>query len=245
MTRRAAAVGLVGILGTVFLTMLISLAAGVIIGIFVPTPSDAFWNAAFIVDKWTSALLALACAASLLRWHSLSPASFGLHVERFAAQTAWGIAALVAVYVAFGLSLVAVTILIAAVPSLQQDLAARGEFLALLPVHDTLGAILLLIPVAIHEELLFRGLLLPYLRRVGCSWTAAVLVSAAIFASLHVTQGWLAIPQIFCVAVALGTVFVVSRSLSAVMIAHFLFDFLQLQLIRVLWPWLEQYTKQG
>jgi len=83
-------------------------------------------------------------------------------------------------------------------------------------------------------------------RRVLGSWWWAGLVSASLFAGLHVFhQGVLAgMIQIFGVGVVLTVFFIVSRSLLAVTIAHFLFDFVQFQVIRML-PDLEQMLEEA
>jgi membrane protease YdiL (CAAX protease family) len=244
LSRSAAGRGLALILLILLVTLCVEVAAQVLFLRPGTESAPALWQTVIVADKCVSALLALAGAALCLRLFQLPPAAFGLRMERIGRQTAWGLATFCGVYAAFAFSMVVVTVLVLAVPSLQEDLKARGEFLELLPINSVTGAVLLLIPVAIHEELLFRGLLIPFLRRVGCPWAVAVFLSATIFALLHIEQGWLALPQVFCIAAALGTFFVFSRSLIAVMVAHFLFDFAQLQLIRFLWPWLEQATKQ-
>jgi membrane protease YdiL (CAAX protease family) len=55
-----------------------------------------------------------------------------------------------------------------------------------------------------------------------------------LFGALHFSQGWIGMLQIVGLAVVLGTCFVLTRSLLAVIVAHFVFDFVQLQLVRVL-----------
>jgi membrane protease YdiL (CAAX protease family) len=117
--------------------------------------------------------------------------------------------------------------------------------LELLPVHSLGLTIALMVPVAVHEELIFRGLLLPYLRRIGWPWWLAIAASSGTFAVLHVAQGWLAIIQVFGISVVLATFFVLSRSLLSVIAAHFLFDVLQTQLARVLLPHIEEWGRSG
>jgi membrane protease YdiL (CAAX protease family) len=169
---------------------------------------------------------------------------FRLSWHRPARQALWAGSALLAIYAVFLLFVVAITIVVLYYPELEKDdLARRIEFLKLMPANSTLEILLLLIPVAIEEELLFRGLLIPYLHRVGCTWTVAILISTAVFAVLHFNQGWLGIIQVFGVGAVLGTCFVLTRSLLAVVLAHFVFDFLQLQLARAVKPWLEEVSK--
>jgi len=191
------------------------------------------------VHKWLDALLLVGLAAYFVYRHNLPAAAFGMRADRPVRQALWAIPTLGAVYAAFITMMVVVGVLILLCPELQQDLEQRIRFMKLLPLEDWSFTVLLMVPVAIHEEMLFRGLLIPLLRRVGCGWIGAVLLSSAIFALLHVTQGWLGVIQIFGVGAALGLFFVLSRSLLAVMIAHLLFNLFQLQLMRLLFPWLE------
>lgn len=197
-----------------------------------------------IVQKWFDALLLVVLAGYFVYRHHLAPAAFGLRGDRPARQVFWAIPTLLAVYGAFFLFVIVIGAAVMLFPDLEKDLVRRTEFMEMLPLSDTLSIVLLLVPVAIHEELLFRGLLIPYLHRVGCSWVVAVLISTVVFAVLHVTQGWLGIIQIFGVGAMLGACFVLTRSLLAVMLAHFLFDFFQTQLARVVIPWMEQLAQQ-
>jgi len=207
------------------------------------TPELSFSNL-IIIRKWFDALLLVVLAGYFIWRQRVPAAAFGLLRGRLAIQALWALPTLVAVYAAFLVVAVMVGALVLFYPELQQDLVRRTEFIGALPLNDTLATVLLLIPVAIHEELLFRGLLIPYLHRVGCSWGLAVLISTAVFAGLHGDQGWLGIIQVFGVGAVLGASFVLTRSLLAVMLAHFLFDFLQLQLARVVLPWVEQFAQQ-
>jgi membrane protease YdiL (CAAX protease family) len=196
-----------------------------------------------IVEKWFDAVLVVVLAAYFICRQHVPPAAFGLRGRGAAQQALWALPALLAVYAVFMLFVMVVGAFVLHYPELKEDLLRRTQFVSLLPVNNMLATVLLLIPAAIHEELLFRGLLIPYLHRIGCNWPVAVLISTAVFASLHFNQGWLAIIQIFGVGVVLGTCFVLTRSLLAVVLTHFVFDFVQLQLVRLVEPWLEQFTK--
>jgi membrane protease YdiL (CAAX protease family) len=187
-----------------------------------------------IIRKWSDALLAGGLAAYLLVRNHLPAASFGLRTDRWLPQLGWAAVGLAGIY---GYMIVAMMVLlfwVALFPQLQHDLEHRLDMVRDLPVHNLSLSILLLVPVAIHEEVLFRGLLLPYVRRWLGSWWPAVLLVSVAFGSLHLTQGVLGAIQVFGVGVILCLIFIFSRSLSAVMIAHFLFDLLQFQLIRVI-----------
>lgn len=196
------------------------------------------------IEKWFDALLAAGLAAYLLVRGRLPASAIGLQRERAGRQALFAAGALAGVYAAMLLSGLLIALLWLIWPELQRDILRRTELLEVMPVESIARASLLMGAVAIHEELLFRGLLIPWLRRSGLSWAGAVGVSTATFALLHVTQGWLAVIQIFGVGLVLAITFVLSRSLSTVIVAHFLFNMLQLQLARVMGPYFRQVTQQ-
>jgi membrane protease YdiL (CAAX protease family) len=154
------------------------------------------------------------------------------------------LATLGGVFAASVFSSVLVMVLVAVFPRLQADLSNRLRFVSAVTDIDLLGAVTLLVAVAIHEEVLFRGLFIPYLRRLGCGWFGALAISAGVFGGLHYSQGFLAIPQIFCVGLTLGAFYMWSRSLTAVMLAHFLYDLTMFQLAPVVLRWAEQAQHQ-
>lgn len=222
--------------GTVLLAVFVGLAlpiilqiAAAIAGAVGDTPTPRF----FVITKCIEAFLVLVLARFLLARQRLTPAAFGAQTQDLSLQVLWSIPTLVALYV--GMLGVGIFVMLAAQssPEMMEDLESRKEFLALLP-RDLLMTILLLIPVAIHEELLFRGLLIPYLRQAGLGWAGAIIASSLLFAVLHYGQGVLAIPQVLAIGLTLSLAFVGTRSLLAVMLAHFLFDLLQTQLARLI-----------
>jgi membrane protease YdiL (CAAX protease family) len=187
-----------------------------------------------IIQTWCQAGLAGALLLYFVLRHGIRSASFGLRRDRVGLQVLWGIGTLVGVYGAVFTSGLLVVVIYLVSPELEDDLTKRLEFAEQMPV-DSLGtSLILLLAVALNEEIVFRGLLLPYLRRVLGSWWWAGALSALVFASLHVPQqGLLGGLQIFAVGAMLAVFFVLSRSLLAVTLAHLLFDFLQFQLSRV------------
>lgn len=197
-----------------------------------------------VIRKGFDALLAVMLVAYLVHRHRLAPTGFGLQLDRWGVQVLWTFPILVAIYLVLLVSLLVMGFLLVLFPQLQQDVVQRTEFIEAMPLNNLTQTLLLLVPVAIHEEVLFRGLLIPYLRRVGCAWWLAVLAPTAVFALLHFNQGWLAVLPIFGVGAVLGTFFVLSRSLTAVILAHFLFNLLQFQLARQLVPWLEELAEK-
>ena len=194
-----------------------------------------------IFQTWCQAGLAVGLVLYFVLRHRIRPSAFGVRRDRIGQQLLWGCGALIGVYVALLATGLLVLLLYLISPGVEEDLAKRVPYMKQMPV-DSLGAtLLLLLAVALNEELVFRGLLMPYLRRVLGGWRWAAVISALIFAGLHVPQqgvlgGGL---QIFAIGIVLAVFFVLSRSVLAVTLAHLLFDFLQFQLIRVL-PDLEE-----
>jgi membrane protease YdiL (CAAX protease family) len=234
----------------------LDLALVLLVAVLVPFAPDAFARlmveeiplpqigSFVILLKWADALLVCGLAAYLLLRHRRSPAAFGIRGDRFGRQLLWGAGTLVGAYAYMACTAVVVFGFMGFFPEIQEDLKHRAEFADKLPVESVAASILLLIPVAIHEEVLFRGLLLPYLRRLTGCWWLAIAISSIIFGLLHLSQGWLGALQIVGLAAVLSACFLLSRSLVAVTIAHFAFDFLQFQLIRLI-PDLDEWMQQG
>lgn len=211
-----------------------------------PSLALAEFSGLIVVHQWFGALLAIALAAYLVYRHELSAAALGLQAERLGRQFVWGALTLGVVYGVLGAVALVAMMLSSLLPGIEEDIAQRKEFLDLFPVDNVALTLLLMLPVAIHEEVLFRGLLLPYLRRVGLSWTGAVLVSTGIFAVLHLDQGWTGIGQVFVIGVVLAVCFLRSRSLLAVVLAHFAFNVVQIQVVvRYVVPVLDRLSEAG
>jgi membrane protease YdiL (CAAX protease family) len=187
------------------------------------------------VQKWFDALLACGLVAYLTLRGRQSPACFGLRIERPDLQALWSLGGLAATYAWMIVTVGLAMFLMTAFPALEEDLEHRKQIIHLMPVHSYGWTCLLLAPVAIHEEVVFRALLLPYLRRVTGSWLVAIPISTFIFAGLHFDQGAIGVLQILGVGSVLAVIFVLSRSVITVVAAHFIFDFLQFQFIRLLY----------
>jgi len=215
--------------------------------VMVAGPAELGFDPAPILTlrKWFDGLLVLSLAGYLVWRQHIPAAALGLRTDGVARQLLWAPLTLCGVGAIFLITVFGISALIILFPELRRDVMRRTEFIEMLPTGSLPRAVLLLVPVAIHEELLFRGLLIPYLRRLGASWPAAVLMSTAVFAVLHLAQGWLGVVQVFGIGLALGTCFVLSRSLLAVTIAHFLFNLAQFQLAHYVYPWLQKLPQAG
>lgn len=86
----------------------------------------------------------------------------------------------------------------------------------------------------LFEEILFRGFLLTRLRVILGGWTPAIILGMVLFAAPHIWEGRWAVVLILPIAMVLSITFLARRSLAAPILAHFLFNFLQLAAMRTL-----------
>lgn len=194
---------------------------------------------ALIVWKALQALFTTIIVIALLWIPGIRTANFGVRGNGFFAQIGLGILTATGVY-AYLILTTLIIIWFASMPSVQEDLQSRTHFLEAIP-HFSLGqSAALALCVAIHEEMLFRGLLLPYLRRVTRSWIVAVVISCGIFGLLHFSQGVVGVLQVTGIGLILAIVFITTRSLLTVIVAHALFDFAQLQFLDLVRQTLEK-----
>jgi len=94
-----------------------------------------------------------------------------------------------------------------------------------------LSAFLLVVVVAVSEEVIFRGYLILRLQTVTSSQVAAVFLSSAIFSFGHGYEGMGGIFVTSVMGLMLGLVYLWRRSLVAPMVMHFLQDFIGLVLL--------------
>jgi membrane protease YdiL (CAAX protease family) len=233
LTFRDAAIGL-GLVS--FLPLFLPFAGAVIMALVGKGADPAGGLKLSIAGKWIEAAMICGIALFLCWRRRLPAAAVGLYPERIRWQIGWSIIGLIACYVWLFASAVVLAPLL---PGLADDLEQRRKVFELLP-HDSVGRqIALFAAVVIHEELWFRGLLLPYLRKVTGHWWAAVVISACVFGALHIAQGILGVIQVTGLGIVLSLVFIRTRSLLTVMLAHFVFDLAQTWLAERLLPWLD------
>lgn len=120
----------------------------------------------------------------------------------------------------------------------------RAEFFAIVPDFSIWTFLLFAAFAGFHEELLFRGFGLPRFVVVIRSRWIAVGICSLIFGLLHIYQGPMSIPQ----ATGLGIVFCLSamyaRSIWPGVIAHAIFNGIQLALIPKLREMLPELLEQ-
>lgn len=197
------------------------------------------WNAVF--GKWIEFTITAVLAAYFVLRNRVPPAAFGIHRRNLAFQL-FGAPPLILIasYAVIISTAVLVSWFWMSSGQMEREVSERMEFAEALPVHRPDIAIPLMIAVALHEELLFRGMLIPYLRRLTGSWGWAIAGSSLLFAVMHFEQGGMAVVQIAFLALVLAAGFVLTRSLLAVVVTHLAFNLLQLQIMRWL-PELERW----
>lgn len=169
--------------------------------------------------------------------------AFGLYLRQFGLQLGYSVVTLVANYAYMIATIPLILLLMHYFPGLAEDNRRRMEFGSAMPLHDFRLSVALLIPVAVHEEIVFRGMLLPLLRRLLGSWWGAVAISSVAFGMLHIAQGVTGIIQITGVGVVFSIAFILTRSLLVVVLAHFTFDLLQFQLMRFMLSMAENFPE--
>lgn len=207
-----------------------------------PDGARTFRPELLILSKYSELCLALTLLGYLAWRHRLPAADLGFgHTKSsilpspYLRPVGWALVAVVGCYAVF-LPLALISFGIGSFfvdPGREID--RRIDFVSAMPSEDIRLLIVLMTAVAAQEEIIFRGLLLPYVRRLCGSWTVAVGLTSLIFAVLHVPgQGVLSALPIFGIGCMLGAVFVWSRSLPAVILAHFVFNVVQVLIARVL-----------
>ncbi len=202
-------------------------------------------EAGIALGKFLEMLLAMGVAAYFICRNGVRPQSFGIRFGQYGRQLLWSLAAFVGAYAyLLGTALILGPLLyyFYGPEGLERGIPEKQRMMESVGAISIPWLVATLVAVGVHEELLFRGMLLTLLRRATGSWWIAIVASSAIFGSLHFHQGWLSMLQITGLGIVLSLIFVASRSLLAVSIAHFLFNFCQVQLMHLLKWYLEHFS---
>ena len=110
-------------------------------------------------------------------------------------------------------------------PEALQGLASNREYVRALFGPITVGQIRgMCASVAFYEETIFRGFLLVRLSQLTGSRVAAVLISTAVFGSLHAYEGPVAMGMVSGLGLILCVIVLWRKSLVPAIVAHFLFN---------------------
>lgn len=197
------------------------------------------------LDAQTTGWLCALCVAGkamlflvlLLAYLSALPLSaVGLHWPVAGRQLLWGAAwALIACVAVFGwvevdsLMRRAMAGAGGQVPWTWARTQAFGNAIASI---NFVGSVLLMVIPVMGEEALFRGLLLPRLRRVTGQWWSAVALCSLLFAWYHRGGGLTTMVSAFVMSVVFCMALIQSRSVIVAFVAHFVYNVVQFGLAR-------------
>jgi membrane protease YdiL (CAAX protease family) len=204
----------------------------------VPVPrlraSPASWRvaAAFARDHFLAgvalrAVCVIVLVLLLLRADGQRVAALGLVGRRAWFDALIGVPLTLGAFATALVSGIAVSIVTMAAGSslVQRESISRTTTLLDLFGDASLGTFAAAIAVtATFEEVVFRGFLLPRLRRVTGSWIAAVAIASVLFGAGHVYEGWTAVVQVIALGVFFSGVFLGSARLLPAVVAHASFD---------------------
>jgi uncharacterized protein len=108
------------------------------------------------------------------------------------------------------------------------------KFLTVRGPAELLLALVLVVVVAVAEEIIFRGYLILRLKTVTGSTTLAVVLSSVIFSLGHGYEGTAGVVTVGFMGLFFAVVYVWRRSLVAPIVMHFLQDFLTIIIIPML-----------
>lgn len=170
---------------------------------------------------WVLAVITVAAAAAvylhLVRANRLTPAQLGFAEPRWRLlHLLWQIPAMI--IAAAAVQALVVTTLTERTP---EEAARSGDLFTDLPLLPTGPVVLVFVAAAVAtplwEEVLFRGVLLPGLAQ-RFNPLVAVLLSAAVFAAMHVAP--LVLTYVFVLGLGLGWIRWFHRNLWAPVVAH-------------------------
>lgn len=191
-----------------------------------------------VFDKWADATLASVLLGYFVLRNGTRPDEFGLHLRNPLGQLGCAALTVVGLYALLLMTVVPISIYFTfSGPEAVEELTRQRQegLLPALPIESLSTTVILMIAVGIHEEVIFRGLLLPLLIRVWGKPVMAVVVTALVFGVLHIPgQGLLGGIQTTLLGVGFGVAFLLTRSLIAVIVAHAAFNTLQVMLVRTL-----------
>ncbi|HPF40041.1 MAG TPA: CPBP family intramembrane metalloprotease [Phycisphaerae bacterium] len=192
---------------------------------------------------WSNVIIGLGSigiVSGILIARRQGPASLGL--ARFNRATLLGtMAALPGCYIAMlgaGV-LYAICYIVFAEAGAESIIADKQVLLDVLPDFSITTMLLFGVLTGIHEELLFRGLLLTRFNALTRNRAASVIACAVLFGMVHAYQGPMGMLQTSAIGLVLGTITTMTRSLWPAILGHAMFNSLQLALLPLVKPLLE------
>ena len=183
-----------------------------------------------VIATGGGALCGVLTVIALVRLGGRPLASIGLRTDRAGREAALGLGLMIAT---FGVILMGGIVAVLLKPELMDHPSQAQEALRQnLPDINFPGMVVLMIAVALWEEIIFRGFLLTRLQAVFRRWWLSLLVGTALFASGHIYQGPVAVAVIGGVGLVLGGLFIWRKSLVGPLVFHVVFNVINLSLLK-------------
>ncbi len=234
-TRKAALADMAVLIGLILVSQLMIAGVIALFGEALPTgqesenasPAGESKKTLLLPTIALTAITMLAIVTIIIRRRGQSFRSLGLHRDRLVVNCLVGVGAAILVPVLFQLTLMVLQVFFPQLRGQMEENARR--IMDTFPNLGPIGFLFLSLMVAAYEELVFRGFLMTRLRRATGSWTAAVLISTVVFVLLHAPdQEIVALIAITFLSLVFSVVTIWRRSLIPVIVAHLLFDLVQL-----------------
>lgn len=183
----------------------------------------ALQRALFLPMLMTRTITVLFVVLAVLHHRGQSLRAIGLAASRIGIDILCGAGAVGAAFVAI---LICQYSLLAVWPELFEEMEENAQrIMSAVPRLHNLGLIGVALAVAVYEEVLFRGFLMPRLRRATNSWTAAVVSSSTVFVALHaLDQKPAALLPIAILSLTFSLVGVWRLSIIPAIVGHFMFN---------------------
>lgn len=175
----------------------------------------------------TRAGLSLIFVGIIIAFRRQTLRAIGLSFRQFVTNLLIGIGAGVGILLFGHLIIITMTVIW---PEILKEMSKNAdELMKLIPNMTTAQSAAFMLMVGTYEEVLFRGFLLPRLRRLTDSWIWATLISTTIFTALHaMDQVGAALVAITGLSLIFSALTIWRRSIVPGIIAHFLFNLVQL-----------------
>ena len=172
------------------------------------------------------AVISMVVVACIVRSRRQTAASLGVTADRLGRNLLVGLGALVVAYVLiYAIMLPLAFAWPGAIDQMQENV---WRIRRVMPDLNPAGFLAVAATVGVYEELLFRGFLMTRLRRGLGSWTGSVMISTAVFTSLHgMDQTPAALVLITVLSLVFSAVTIWRRSIVPAIVAHALWDFSQ------------------
>lgn len=178
------------------------------------------------------AVAALGLIAVLLAADGQSPRHIGLDRARLGQELLWGGPVLVGAFAAHLAATVPIGAAMILLGHAQHEAAQRVGALQGLIAGASLWQVLpALVVLAVLEEVLFRGFLLPRVRHLTGEWWVAVLLVQLLFGLGHVYEGVFAVAQTMVIGVYFSVVFLWRVHLGSAIAAHAAFNSVMFALV--------------